>query len=77
MIKLTDADGDPVLLAESSILIITKYQSPGRRSGYVEHKFIQQPKSVIHTITGAMIPVVEDQEEIQNKIRFGDIHDQD
>ena len=75
MIRLTDADGDPVLLAENSILIITKYVSPGVESGYVERKFLRQPKSVVHTITGALIPVVEDHEEIQNKIRFGEVND--
>ncbi len=66
MIQLTDTDGDAMLIREEHISLVVMYRPNPDRP---ERKFTRTPASVIHTITGAAIPVLETPHTIADQIR--------
>ena len=76
MIRLTDTDGDPILIADGSIAVVLKYRHVAR-NGVVEHVHKKEPNSVVHTITGGALLVLEDIESIQQKLSWGEVTGED
>jgi len=68
MIHLTDTDGDIVRIKEEHISFIYVYRNVPE-PGVVQQRFKNPPKSVVHTVTGAAIAVLETADVVEDKLR--------